>query len=145
MVTLCRDGIRRYYKVHRLVCEAFLPNPDNKPTVNHIDENINNNALSNLEWATYKENANHGTRLQRCYANRDYKKIGEHIAKAKRVNGRCRRIIQYDKNMNKIREWEAVADASKELNILPSGIGLVLHGSCPTYKGYIWRYAEQLK
>lgn len=51
--------------IHRLVAEAFIPNPDNKPQVNHIDENKINNNLDNLEWLTAKENNIHGTRLAR--------------------------------------------------------------------------------
>lgn len=51
----------KHYRVHRLIAEAFLPNPENKPTVDHIDMNKQNNALSNLRWATMQEqNLNHG-------------------------------------------------------------------------------------
>lgn len=55
-VTLSLPTKRRREYVHRLVCEAFLPNPENKPCVNHKDGNRENNSLSNLEWCTVMEN-----------------------------------------------------------------------------------------
>lgn len=50
------------FQLHRLLAEAFIPNPNNKPCINHIDSNRSNNNLNNLEWATYSENALHGNR-----------------------------------------------------------------------------------
>jgi hypothetical protein len=64
-VTLHIDGKQLTPDIHRLVAETFIPNPDNLPQVNHIDENTKNNHYSNLEWTTAKQNSNHGTRNAR--------------------------------------------------------------------------------
>lgn len=54
-----KGGYRKHHLIHRLIAEAFLPNPENKPCVNHKDGDKSNNSLSNLEWATYSENTLH--------------------------------------------------------------------------------------
>lgn len=58
-VTLYNNYKTRLVRVHRLVAEEFIPNPENKRTVNHKDTNKQNNQIDNLEWATYKENMKH--------------------------------------------------------------------------------------
>lgn len=61
-VALNKDKIETTYQVHRLVAMTFIPNPEDKPCVNHIDGNKTNNSVSNLEWVTYSENSKHAIR-----------------------------------------------------------------------------------
>jgi hypothetical protein len=58
-VSLYKNGVRRNERVHRLVAITFIPNPDNKPEINHIDLNKHNNSADNLEWVTSEENIRH--------------------------------------------------------------------------------------
>ena len=65
LVGLRKNREQKWYLVHRLVAQAFIPNPDNLPQVNHKDENKTNNSVQNLEWCDRKYNCNYGTRNQR--------------------------------------------------------------------------------
>lgn len=64
-VTLSKSGNTLKYSIHRLVAESFIPNPGNKPNVNHIDNNPSNNHVDNLEWCTHSENMTHAHRQDR--------------------------------------------------------------------------------
>jgi len=67
-VVLSKNNTRRTKLVHRLVAEAFLPNPESKPHINHIDNNGSNNHVTNLEWCTHKENMLHSMKQGRLEA-----------------------------------------------------------------------------
>jgi len=69
---LCKNGVKKRYTIHRIVALNFIPNPDNKRCVNHIDGKKDNNAVSNLEWCTHKENNSHAieNKLRRFAHNR---------------------------------------------------------------------------
>ena len=85
-VSLCKNGEIKYYFIHRLVAEMFIPNPNNLPCVNHKDCNTSNNNVNNLEWVTHKENNSYKNHhLKRnvssiiYYLKRDYPKEKELI------------------------------------------------------------------
>ena len=120
--------------VHRLVAKAFIPNPENKPQVNHIDGNKQNNRVDNLEWCNNSENQLHAWKLglQTPYWKGKFGK--DHI--------QSKKVMQYDKNKNLIKIWDSVNEASKTLNIDDASISRC----CLHYKyrhtagGFIWEY-----
>ena len=69
-VGLSSNGNEKNYLVHRMVAQAFIPNPDNLPQVNHKDEDKSNNRVDNLEWCTSFYNNEYGTRKKRWYETR---------------------------------------------------------------------------
>ena len=72
-VTLNLEETRKNYRVHRLVAEKFIPNPNNLPQVNHKDGNKENNCVSNLEWVTAKENIIHAEKMKFRKPRKEYK------------------------------------------------------------------------
>ena len=73
VIGLTSDRKRKLFLLHRLIALAFIPNPDNKPFVDHINRNRGDNRIENLRWATFKEN----THNQKCFSNTGYKFISK--------------------------------------------------------------------
>lgn len=123
-IQLWHGGKQVMKKVHRLVAEAFVPNPENKPQVNHIDENKLNNVVDNLEWVTRKENCNHGTRNSR---------LAE-------VQGKA--VVQYTTEGVFMDLYSSLTEAERVTGINKSHICQVCRGKRKTAGGYEWCYEE---
>lgn len=121
-VCLYVNGKPTSKKVHRLVAEAFIPNLENKKTINHKDGNKLNNRVDNLEWATDSEQQIHAY------------KIGLRKKHNKKVN-------QYDLQGNFIKTWDSSLIAENKLNI-GHHIGECCKGKRKTTGGYIWKYKD---
>lgn len=130
----------KYYKksVHRLVALTFIPNPDDKPCIDHIDGDRANNKVSNLRWCTRKENANNPITVKRlaeaCRSESRNKKLSESTRK------RAKPVIQLSLSGKPIKEWRSAIIASKELNICRTSIYLCIHGKRKYAGGYLWKY-----
>lgn len=124
-VTLCKNGKHKTHYIHRLVAEAFIPNPENKPQVNHIDEDKTNNMVSNLEWSTSKENSNYGTRNER-------------VSKTKNIP-----IIAINLKTGESTDFGSGKECAIQLGLDPSSITKVIKGRYKQTRGYTFKYKEE--
>lgn len=127
-VVLCVGKKRVNRIVHRLMAEAFIPNPNHLPEVNHIDENKRNNILSNLEWCTDKYNVNHGTALQRRAASQR-----NHPNESKPVR-------QYTKAGKFIAEYPSIKEASRQTGIKKDSISRSCRGLLKYNHKFYWKF-----
>lgn len=127
-VGLCKNEKQSMIYVHRLVAQAFIPNPDNLPVCNHKDENPLNNKSINLEWCTQKYNINYGTRTKRSA-----KTMSE---KNKNNPKLSKEVYQYTLDGQLVKKWESISECGRN-GYHPSACcrGLYNH-----HKGFIWKY-----
>lgn len=122
MTVHLRDrGVERRAMVHRLVAEAFIPNPNKLRDVNHKNGDKSDNRVENLEWASHSDNMTHS-----------FRELGKNV----------RHIVQLDLDNNFIERWNSIIEASEATSICRTDIGECCRGNRKHTKGYKWKYEE---
>lgn len=118
--------------VHRLVADAYIPNPNNYPIVRHLDDNPRNNHEDNLAWGTQKDN------MQDCV--RHGRLVGDTRAA---IESKKKRVIAYSKDGKTSMEFNSIQEAARVLNVWPQHICSVLQGKISQTGGWIFDYVKE--
>ena len=122
LIDLHKNSKKKTFKVHRLVAQAFIPNPNNLLQINHIDEIKQNNSVNNLEWCSQKYNVNYGSCIKKSSEKHNKK------------------ILKCDLNGNPIKQYNSITEASNENKCFISNISAVCRGKQKTAYGFIWKF-----
>lgn len=133
IVGLCKNN-RKTQTVHRLVAKAFIPNPENKPCIDHIDGNRTNNNVDNLRWATVKENANNPISKKR-YRNM--------AIKLKHYKSKQKAVLQI-KDGKIINEFESMREAERKTGISHAAISSVILNKSSQAGGFYWELSLRM-
>ena len=126
-VKLCKKGKQKNHLVHRLVAQAFMPNPDNLPEVNHKDEDKSNNNVNNLEFCSRQYNVNYGTGHQRSNETQ--------------TNGsKSKIVLQYNMDGVLIAEYPSIMEVQRQLGFNQGYICHCCNGRFNKAYGFIWHY-----
>ena len=123
-VSLSKNKSRKLKLIHRLVAEAFIPNPDNLPIINHKDEKPSNNRVDNLEWCTYSY-------------NNSYNNVAVRRAEPLR-----KRVYAYNIKGDKVYEFESAQEACRALNLSSGNLSDCCNGIIKTYYNLAWSYSK---
>jgi hypothetical protein len=153
-VLLSKEGKQQIYLVHRLVAQAFIPNPDNKSEIDHINTDRTDNRVENLQWVTRKENCNNPLTKEKIAAfgrtrvfSSEMKQKMSLALKGRKINPEAiekrrqktmKPILQLSLNGDIIKRWDSATEAKDMLGI--KTIPDCLRNRCKTAGGYVWKY-----
>lgn len=143
MVTHIPNRYGKSTLVHRIVAEAFIPNPDNLPQINHKNEDKSLNIVENLEWCSARYNSNYGTRNERMGAKLKGRRPSDSTIRA-RVE-QCRKPVEkYTMNWEYIETYPSIAEAERQNNVHHTNIIRCCDGSgrLKSTGGFRWKYSE---
>lgn len=154
MVNLYKEGKMKRLSLHRLIAIAFIPNPENKPCIDHINTDRSDNRIENLRWCTQKENhnnplslINHSKAAKGRIVSEEQKKNQSEKMKGRYKGNKwgSKKIIQLTLDGNFVREWESIKDAADSLGVSSPAIWNCLNGKSQvkSIKGYKWKYKKE--
>lgn len=141
VVSLNHNGKSKTFTIHRLIAEAFIPNPLNKKFIDHINTIKTDNRIENLRWVTSKENSNNILTLK--HSSESTSKKWKEGCYNNRNNIHYRKVQQFDKEGNLIATYDSIIEASEITGVERSSISAVCLGTNPkrhTAGGYIWKH-----
>lgn len=135
-VILCKEGKVKFYNIHRLVAQAFIPNLENLPCVDHINTIRTDNRVENLRWVTNQENSNNPITKNKMMENSHLRnKFGIEHPKSKP-------IIQFTLDGKLVRKWDSAYEVQRELGFNNSHISACCNNKIKSAYKFIWRFAS---
>ena len=141
-IRLRKNKKAKQYRISRLIAEAFIPNPENKPYVDHIDTNKENNRADNLRWVSPSENSNNPISREHMLKSwkSDERRKHQREINLGNLHPRARAVCQLSENEEIIKTFSTAAEAAREIGCKPQNITKCCTGERLRAGKFKWRY-----